>query len=132
MSILDVSSMSYIFAGALEAQSSNPPAAMASAQGSSKKQRRQDSSSGRGADQDGGDNDVDEAAQGKKSKDRQLMKKKAPPLLERLYYATSATAFQTYMAPIEWYRGWQDYMSPPEHRPDIIKAYEVRQNLPVR
>ena len=55
-----------------------------------------------------------------------------PPLLTKLYYRTTVTAIKTVLAPMQWYKGWQDYFQPPELRPDLVKKYECRPYLPVR
>ena len=54
------------------------------------------------------------------------------PLLTRAYYASVMSVLQGMGAHGQWYQGWQQYFYPPEKGPNIVKTYDIRQNLPVR
>ncbi|SPO05358.1 related to triacylglycerol lipase [Cephalotrichum gorgonifer] len=56
----------------------------------------------------------------------------SPPLLSRILNATTISAIQGANASGNWYKGWQQWFSPPGFKgPDIVKTYDVKANLPV-
>lgn len=54
------------------------------------------------------------------------------PILTRVYYASVLSAIQNLGAYGRWYKGWQDWFSPPQKGPNIVKTYDIRQNLPIQ
>ena len=54
------------------------------------------------------------------------------PILTRVYYGSIMSAIQSLAAHGRWYKGWQEYFYPPEKGPNIVKTYDIRQNLPIR
>ena len=58
--------------------------------------------------------------------------KEQPSIFGRVYYATTISSVQGFSKPGAWYKSWQDYFYPPQQRPDLVKKYESRPQLPVR
>ncbi|EAQ87403.1 hypothetical protein CHGG_04022 [Chaetomium globosum CBS 148.51] len=56
----------------------------------------------------------------------------APSVMERAFRAASVSMIQGLNVPVEVYRGLRDMYYPAPSRPDIVKAYPIRQRLPIR
>ncbi|KAK3688979.1 Alpha/Beta hydrolase protein [Podospora appendiculata] len=55
-----------------------------------------------------------------------------PSLLSKLSHASYIYTLKGILKPIFWLRDWTEYFYPPESRPNIVKAYDCRPNLPIR
>lgn len=56
-----------------------------------------------------------------------------PPLLSRIYNATTISMVRGATASGQWYKGWREWFYPPDIKgPDIVKAYDGKANQPVR
>ncbi|KAL8405626.1 hypothetical protein RB596_004471 [Gaeumannomyces avenae] len=55
-----------------------------------------------------------------------------PSLLQRMTYASWMYTTQSILSGIVWFHEWKEWYSPPDGRPDIVKAYDCRPYLPVR
>ncbi|KAJ7349685.1 Alpha/Beta hydrolase protein [Mycena albidolilacea] len=55
------------------------------------------------------------------------------PFLGRLKYALIAFALQNFLVkPFAFFKGWKDYLLPPQIRADVVKTYASRPRLPIR
>ncbi|KAJ7793789.1 Alpha/Beta hydrolase protein [Mycena olivaceomarginata] len=55
------------------------------------------------------------------------------PFLRRLKYTLSAFALQNFLVkPFAFFKGWKDYLLPPQIRADVVKTYASRPRLPIR
>jgi hypothetical protein len=55
-----------------------------------------------------------------------------PSVIERAFHAASVSMIQGLNVPVEVYRGLRNIYYPAPDRPDIVKAYPIRQRLPIR
>lgn len=55
-----------------------------------------------------------------------------PSVMERAFHAASVSMIQGLNVPVEVYRGLRNIYYPAPDRPDIVKAYPIRQRLPIR
>ncbi|KAK4224099.1 Arylacetamide deacetylase [Podospora fimiseda] len=56
----------------------------------------------------------------------------AVPFFSKLSRASYLYAIKGITAPLIWFQEWREYFNPPDGRPNIVKSYECRPELPIR
>ncbi|OLN81364.1 Arylesterase 2 [Colletotrichum chlorophyti] len=55
-----------------------------------------------------------------------------PPLINRIVYGTKISALQSWYFQKAGYEAWKSFFWPPSQRPDLVKMYDCRAQLPIR
>ena len=76
--------------------------------------------------------DQNHASTGCNHGEETTLKRQVPTFLSKLSFASYIYSLTGILAPFIWLRDYGEYFNPPDGRPNIIKTYECRPELPVR